>query len=105
MNKPTEQFKLRLPEKLRQAIEKSARNSRRSLTSEIVVRLEESVVQGDLYPLHSAPRVVRAGKGGHKAAEPGPVYTFPEFEQRLIEAFRRLPNDKKKALLTLLQSE
>lgn len=80
-------------------LEKSAKDHRRSLTAELVLRLEQSL---DQYPMDRAPQVVRV-KGTADAHElPSPGYNSSEAERRLIEAFRMLPDEKKMALLALL---
>lgn len=103
MSKPTQQFKLRLPENLRGDIEKTAKINRRSLTSEIVLRLEDSL-QKERYPLSQAPRVVRIGKGGDtlEAREPD-KHTARDLEKRLLEAFRAMPPTARQGLIALLE--
>jgi len=101
MKSQSQQFKLRFPDNLRKALEKSAKDHRRSLTAELVLRLEKSL---DQYSMDRAPQVVRVKGQADVHEQPGPVYIGHEDEQRLIEAFRRLPDEKKKALLALIEN-
>lgn len=45
MNRTDSQFKLRMPAAIRAKVEQAAKDSRRSLNAEIVVRLEASFAQ------------------------------------------------------------
>ena len=93
----TENFMVRLPLGMRQKIHEAATLYRRSMNSEIVARLEQSL-QG--LPDQQYERAV------------APPF-FPEIERLLrgdltleesdlIRCFRRLSSDKRKALLELL---
>lgn len=101
MSRDIAPFGLRLPVGLRKSLEKEAKTSHRSMNAELVLRLEKSL---DQYPMDRAPQVVRV-KGTADAHElPSPGYNSLEMERRLIEAFRSLPDEKKMALLALLEN-
>lgn len=101
MSRDIAPFGLRLPVSLRQELEKAAKNSHRSINAELVLRLEQSL---DRYPMDQAPHVVRVKDGAGANELPSPAYNASEIERRLVEAFRRLPDDKKKALLALIEN-
>jgi hypothetical protein len=75
MKKPDPQFKLRLPPELKERLEKSAQASARSLTAEIIVRLESSYRHG-----------VTPERG---TGDPTSVYLRP-FQQMLFEQVRKI---------------
>ncbi len=54
--------------------------------------------------MDQAPHVVRVKDGAGANELPSPAYNASEIERRLVEAFRRLPDDKKKALLALIEN-
>lgn len=94
---PTENFMLRLPLGMREKLREAASLYRRSMNSEIVARLEQSL-RG--LPDQQFERAV------------APPF-FPEIERLLrgdlsteesdlVRCFRRLSSDKRKALLELL---
>jgi hypothetical protein len=76
-------FGLRMPEDLRKRITRSAKAAHRSIHSEVVLRLQESVKQE-----------MSHGAGGD--ARLGPE------ERLLLENFGSLPPNRQKALLELL---
>ena len=89
-------FVVRLPLALRHQIADSAKYYRRSMNSEIVARLEQSLA-GPLSEINDSdedfsPNEFQALFGKNLSAG----------EERLIRQFRRLPEDKQAALLELL---
>jgi hypothetical protein len=76
-------FGLRMPEELRERITRSAKAAHRSIHSELVLRLQESVVQ----------EVSCDADGGR--------WLGPE-EKLLLEHFENLPPNRQNALLELL---
>lgn len=95
-----EKFVVRLPGGMRQEIAEVARRSRRSMNSEIVARLERSLAESDVietiseHPPVSAPQL--------RAIEGSRVQAGNEAEQHLLQAFRKLDQSKRDALLRLL---
>lgn len=93
-----EKFVVRLPAGMRQAIAEVARRSRRSMNSEIVARLERSLADNDVIETISeqaAPAPVLRSVDNHTAAS-------SDAERRLIQAFRRMDQAKREALLKLV---
>jgi hypothetical protein len=88
-----------LPTELRAALDREAYAHGRTLTSEIVRRLEESFQRGTSF---AAPRIAAA-----VAAEERGEYSIgaeiSPLEAGLLEVFRKLPMEKRLALLALLQ--
>lgn len=96
-------FALRLPIPLRQAIEKAAKANRRSITAELVVRLERTVEQeSGAYPAETRPRVVQVGNNKQHVREPA---LAADLQRELAEIFKALPRGKQEALLELLRKE
>lgn len=81
-----EKFVVRFPKGVRGRIAEAARSSHRSMNAEIIARL---VLSLDSWPEQLPPP---------RAAIPA-----GEEESTLLEYFRQLPQEKKTALLTLLQ--
>jgi hypothetical protein len=102
--KSAEKFVVRLPPGMRRRIADAARCYRRSMNSEIVARLEQSLDSGDApYPVtepvpaatvHDAP-VAEAPKTGVLPSE-------ADQEDQLLSAFRNLSPERRRALLALL---
>jgi hypothetical protein len=96
MSKLTERFVLRLTPTLRRRLEDAASVYHRSLNSEILARLEQSLggfTDDAADPLHSAlieelERMLRAGMNAD--------------ELQCLRGFKRLPDAKQRALLELL---
>jgi Arc-like DNA binding domain len=97
MNELTERFVVRFPLGLRVRVGESARFYRRSVNSEIILRLDHS--------LNGIPNLA-----AEHALEP-PMFAIiertlrgnlAEDEQALVLSFRRLSAEKRKALLDLL---
>jgi len=93
-NEIMDKFVVRLPRPLKEKISRNARINRRSVNSEMVVRLENSIAQNE---------------GESDSVEFGPEQpdgeVFKEdlsaFETRLIIFYRKLSREKRKALLSL----
>lgn len=81
-----DQFQLRLPAGMRDAIAKKAAENKRSMTAEIVARLEQTT---------------GAAWRPHNQVEQ-PATTPYDGERRLLTAFRQLSDEQKNALLVLL---
>ena len=97
MNEPIDRFVVRFPRSLRRRVEEVAKFYRRSINSEIILRLDHS--------LNGLPDL-----GSEHAVEP-PMFAaierslrsnLSDEEQTLVLAFRRLSGLKRKALLALL---
>lgn len=96
-----EKFVVRLPGGMRQSIADVARKSRRSMNSEIVARLEQSLaeqesVSGNLDNSHTPTEkpVLRAvDLSAQHLSE----------EQRLLQSFRKMDAAKREALLKVLE--
>lgn len=105
MARTDQTFPLRIPAPLRKAVEKSSKINRRSLTAEILLLLEQGMQAADLSNPHTAPRVEPNDPRTHVAMESLRPYYLEgrETDERLNNAIRRLPEEKKRALLTLLE--
>lgn len=97
-----DKFVVRLPRSLKAEITAFSRRYHRSMNSEIVVRLEESIATEE-----SKTR----GKVGDQINESSPVpdqeiikEKLSPFETRLIIFYRRLSESKRKALLSLFSN-
>ena len=97
MNEPIDRFVVRFPRSLRRRVEEVARFYRRSINSEIILRLDRSLnglpdleTEGALEPPMFA--AIERSLRGHLSDE----------EQTLVLAFRRLSGLKRKALIALL---
>jgi len=97
MREPTDKFILRLPKRLRNNLFDISKMYRRSVNSEIILRLE--------YTLNGIPN-----QELEKALEPA---MFPEIErilrgnltkeeEKLVLCFRRLSSERRNALMELL---
>lgn len=80
-------FAVRMPPELRERVEQPAKQARRSLNSELVIRIEQS------FELDAAP---------YRVAEQMPDYGLPADEQRLLNAYRQASPKKREAILALL---
>ena len=95
--KNAEKFVVRLPRGMRRRIAEAARGYRRSMNSEIVARLEQTLsgvpppVPGVNEPLPLLPRNDRPTQSEQR-----------ELEVRLLRAFRQLSPERQQALLELL---
>jgi hypothetical protein len=98
-SKTAEKFVVRLPHGMRRRIAEVARLYRRSMNSEIVARLEQSLEQ-EVSPLdpprpglnEPAPAAVAEAEGA----------AVEDQERRLLALFRDLPPERRRALLLLL---
>ena len=81
-----DKFVVRLPDGMRERIAKIAATNHRSMNSEIILALETLV--DDATPIKGA----------------SPLATSAE-EIRALQAFRKLPKEKRLAMLTLLSSD
>ena len=97
MNELTERFVVRFPVRLRARVGESARLYRRSVNSEIIVRLDHS--------LNGLPEMET-----ERAIEP-PMFAaierslrgdLTDEEQKVVFGFRRMSAEKRKALVDLL---
>lgn len=98
-SKTAEKFVVRLPYGMRRRIAEVARLYRRSMNSEIVARLEQSLEQ-EASPL-DPPR-----PGANEPFPDGVAETegtaAEDQERRLLALFRALPPERRRALLLLL---
>ena len=87
MTRETPQYPLRMPDELREQVERAAKENGRSLNAEICERLRESL----------SPRVV------HVTGEGVPIAYIQESpaEAQMLRLFRRMPAEKQLALLSL----
>ncbi|HSG88584.1 MAG TPA: Arc family DNA-binding protein [Pseudomonadales bacterium] len=96
-SKSAEKFVVRLPHGMRRRIADAARCYRRSMNSEIVARLEQSLNSGSApYPVHD---------DGDAAADTGVADGRPagdaDLEATLLRIFRSLSPERRRALLAL----
>ena len=96
-----EKFVVRLPMGMRDRIAEVARLSRRSMNSEIVARLEQTLGESwtsentaDHQSWSSGTPILRAVDPAGQAGE--------DLETRLLQAFRSLSKEKQQALLEML---
>lgn len=91
---------LRLPSEIRSTLQLEANKHRRSLTSEIIGRLEQSLEE---HPSQSIfkPKLVSSRSTNKETALP--PYDLEKTEQAMLEVFRRLPPEKQLALLSLFK--
>jgi len=97
LNEPYERFVVRLPRSLRKRIEEVANFYRRSINSEIVLRLDHAL---NGLPDFSSERSLEPPM--FAAIERSLRANLSDEEQTLVLAFRRLSGIKRKALLALL---
>jgi|AntRauTorcE11897_2_1112592.scaffolds.fasta_scaffold37495_2 DNA-directed RNA polymerase specialized sigma24 family protein len=105
--KSAEKFVVRLPPGMRRRIADAARCYRRSMNSEIVARLEQSLDSGTApYPVTEP--IPAATVEDAPAAEAPATGVLPTEaaeaaqEDRLLSAFRNLSPERRRALLALL---
>lgn len=91
MSRDINPFGLRMPNDLKEILEREARFNGRSLNLEIVDRLRKSIEPA-----------IRT-EGGHKAEQVQGSYApdITDIERKLLTVFRRLPVEKQLALLSL----
>jgi len=90
-------FVVRLPLQLRNQIAEAAKYYRRSMNSEIVARLEQSFSG---LPSHDESKQLAPSM--HQEFESFFGRALEPEEEQMIRAFRRLPHEKKLALLELI---
>ena len=90
-------FVVRLPLQLRHQIADAAQYYKRSMNSEIVARLEHTF-SGLNKPIENKP----VASDIHQTFETLFGRALNAEEERIVHAYRRLSDDKKKALLQLL---
>lgn len=96
-----EKFVVRLPMGMRDRIAEVSRISRRSMNSEIVARLEQSL--GENWT-NEAPVEAQSWSSGSpilRAVEPASQESA-DLESRMVQAFRQLSKEKQQAILDLL---
>lgn len=98
-NQAVDKFVVRLPRSLKAEITAYSRRYHRSMNSEIVIRLEESI---------ETEQANTRNQVNNRINEPSPVSDIDifkkelsPFEIRLIIFYRRLSENKRKALLSL----
>lgn len=90
-----DKFMVRFPGSMREQISRLANQNRRSMNSEIVARLENSLSREREDELQEADEPMQASDIQVFKRELSP------FEVRLVIFFRRLPGSKRKAMLEL----
>jgi hypothetical protein len=95
-----EKFVVRLPSGMRQAIAEVAKRSRRSMNSEIVARLERSLADTDVVVTVAEQPV--AAPALRSVDTSGDTLASNAVERRLLQAFRKLDQSKRDAVLMLL---
>lgn len=101
MSREIAPFGLRMPKELREALQKSARQSKRSLNAEIVVRLEQSLAEQSVSP--RAPGYQTAAGAAREiqdTAAGGPGYEMPPAS---LDWLRDLSEEQRRALFRLLE--
>lgn len=93
----THKFVVRLPMPLRNRIDQAAKYYRRSMNSEIVARLEQSL-QG----IPSQAAADQIAPLMHDAIHNVFATGLNDAEERLVRAYRRMPPEKQQSLLELL---
>jgi hypothetical protein len=81
-------FGLRMPPELRKRIERSAKSNRRSVNSELVLRLQDSIEKDPMF----VPEIREAQKS----------YDLTEDESALLKAYGNLSPRRRRALLEFL---
>ena len=92
-----EKFVVRLPRGMRRRIADAARTYHRSMNSEIVARLEHSLDSGG----DSYPDPVEAG-ADPTPSSPTAAIPGSDEEARLLDAYRAMTPERRRALLALL---
>lgn len=100
-----EKFVVRLPKGIRGMIADISRINHRSMNSEIVARLEESLglSTGIDGISESAPELYAVNSDPARTDKPISEQNAAEQEERLLERFRRMTSDRRRALLELLR--
>jgi len=99
---PVDKFVVRLPRSLKAEITDCSRQNHRSMNSEIVIRLEKSIAAEEANARN------QVGNPINESSALSDQDVFKEelspFETRLIIFYRRLSENKRKALLSLFAS-
>lgn len=88
-------FGVRMPDELKERLDREAKINGRSLNTEIVIRLKNSL---------ESVQVI--GKGSYTVEEKQHAHYTPELndiERQLLNIFRKLPPEKQLALLSLFK--
>ncbi len=89
-SRSADKFVVRLPEGMRARIAEVARHYHRSMNSEIIARLERTLLAEGRLPDSSAATATPA--------------ELPPHEHQLLQRFRQLPQPQQSALIALLNS-
>ncbi len=93
-------FVLRFPQGMREEIREIASNNHRSMTAEIIMRLEKTLL-GDRILLDSSSSL----SGNPSVQEPATdayINELNNYEQQLVTIFRQLPENKRRAIMALI---
>lgn len=90
-SRTADKFVVRLPEGMRARIAEVARHYHRSMNSEIIARLEKTLLAEGSLP-------------GNSTGAPAHADLHPH-EHQLLQHFRRLPQPQQSALIALLNSK
>ncbi len=91
----TAPFGVRMPDELKEALQREAKINGRSLNQEIVARLRSSLEQ----PV----RVPTNGYTVHQGGQQGYSEGMSDAERQMVAVFRRMPPEKQLALLSLFK--
>ena len=92
-SRTADKFVIRLPEGMRDRIAEVARHHHRSMNSEIVARLEQSLFPDRLFEVRQPPEL----------SANGALLTAPELE--LLQQFRQLSHRQQNALIALIAQD
>jgi len=106
-------FVLRFPQGMREEIREIASNNHRSMTAEIIMRLEKTLLgdrilldSSDSLPGTPSRSLPRAGHRGQALGVQEPTKTYinelDNHEQQLVAIFRQLPENKRRAIMALI---
>lgn len=92
---------IRMSLDLKERLQREAFANGRKLTSEVNMRLEESLKEAP------APKLVYSATprpdAAHHANDNGPAHPLSGIDQAMLDVFRRLPAEKQLALLSLFR--
>ena len=100
-SRTADKFVVRLPDGMRQKIADVAKNYHRSMNSEIVSRLEQSLHTESLFGAVSQEGAIENTADSNEEQEKIPT-DLNAVESAIIQRLRQLPAAKQKALLELL---
>ena len=100
-----DKFLLRLPDGMRQELSEIAKNNHRTITAEIINRIQNSLIQDDSQKVLNEPLGIKEGSYENypPEAEPYIQSILSKDEFILVSAYRETSLIKKKALLDLLK--